>query len=57
MGKQVNYKVSEINAWCHDLLKHARSIDRIISDAIWFNWKRIEEGQELWIKSQGVNVS
>lgn len=56
MGKHVTYKASEIDEWCHELKQHARSIDAIISDSIWFTWKRIEEGQKLWLESQGLKA-
>ena len=56
MGKEVIYSASEIDAWCNELIHHAQSIDIIISDTIWFTWKRIEEAQKLWSESQGLKA-
>ena len=54
MGKRVTYSASQINDWCDELKQHARSIDAIISDTIWFTWTRIEEAQNIWIESQNL---
>lgn len=52
MGKTVSHTADEIQELCSQLKRHSRAIDTIISDAIWFNWARIEEAQKLWSEAQ-----